>query len=146
MKTKYKNCAHLKPARTNEYTEGAEAIMEHHGLSLTISFLKTDYYFDDDKEPRNMFRWTLSNGNKRIWGNFGDSIADTENNERPTAYDILSCITKYDPGNFENFCSEFGYDSDSIRANKTYKAVKAEWEKISRICTEETLEALQTIN
>ena len=45
----------------------------------------------------------------------------------------MSCITKADPGTFEDFCSEFGYDTDSRQAEKTYKAVKREWEKVARV-------------
>lgn len=48
----------------------------------------------------------------------------------PSLYDVLACLTKYDPGTFENFCSDFGYDSDSISALKTYKAVCKEWQKV----------------
>ena len=51
----------------------------------------------------------------------------------PTEYDIVSCLTKSDPGTFEDFCSEFGYDTDSRQAEKTYKAVKREWEKVARV-------------
>ena len=51
----------------------------------------------------------------------------------PDEYDIITCLTKDDPGSFENFCSDFGYDTDSRSAEKTYKAVKAEWEKVLRV-------------
>ena len=37
---------------------------------------------------------------------FGQSIANA--GQTPRAYDILTCLTKYDPGTFENFCSDFG--------------------------------------
>ncbi len=30
----------------------------------------------------------------------------------PTAYDILACLTKYEVGTFDDFCSNFGYDTD----------------------------------
>lgn len=43
--------------------------------------------------------------------------------EPPTEYDVLACLTKNEVGTFENFCSEFGYDTDSRTAKKTYKAV-----------------------
>lgn len=63
----------------------------------------------------------------------------------PNAYDVLSCITKYDPGTFEDFCSDFGYDEDSRSAEKTYNAVCEEWENISLLFTYEEIEQLQEI-
>ena len=64
----------------------------------------------------------------------------------PRAYDILACITKYDPGTFEDFCSEFGHDQDSRSARKTWKAVCKEWKNVSKLFPEpEVLEALSEI-
>lgn len=63
----------------------------------------------------------------------------------PKPYDILSCLTKYDPGTFDSFCSEFGYDTDSMRANKTYLAVQKEYSDLSRLFNESELESMQEI-
>lgn len=63
-----------------------------------------------------------------------------------TAYDVLTCITKSDPGTFEDFCGEFGYDSDSKRAEQTYFAVQKEWAKVRRFFTPEELAEIQEIN
>lgn len=65
---------------------------------------------------------------------------------KPTCYDVLACMTHYDPGSFQNFCDEFGYSNDSIRALKTYLAVQDEWENLRRIFTSEQLEELAEIN
>ena len=64
----------------------------------------------------------------------------------PTAYDVLACLTKYDPGTFEDFCGEFGYDTDSRKAYKTYKAVKREWKNVAILFTDEQLDMLREIN
>jgi hypothetical protein len=64
----------------------------------------------------------------------------------PTAYDILACVTKHEVGTFEDFCSEFGYDTDSRKAEKTYQAVKEEYLNISRLFNEDELAELQEIN
>lgn len=63
----------------------------------------------------------------------------------PTAYDILACVTKYDPGTFEDFCSEFGYDEDSKMADKIYTAAMREYKQLERIFTHEQIEELQEI-
>lgn len=64
----------------------------------------------------------------------------------PSLYSVLACLTKYEVGSFENFCDEFGYDSDSITAKKTYKAVAKEYDKMCGLFNNEDLELLQLIN
>ena len=61
----------------------------------------------------------------------------------PNPYDILSCLTKYDPGSHKDFCSAFGYDEDSIKGLETYKAVMEEYLNVARVlgdCIEESQE------
>lgn len=64
----------------------------------------------------------------------------------PTAYDLLTCITKYDPGTFENFCGDFGYDSDSRRAERIYNSCVKEWNDVKSFFTEQELTELAEIN
>ena len=145
----YCNCEFLKESGPpSDYDKQIKAWLKKHGVKLTISYQATREYFPEDREVRNVYRWTLRRGNVRVWGTFGDSILDTQEDARPTAYDILSCLTKYDPGSFENFCSDFGYDADSIKAHRTYRAVASEWKKISRLLGEESdaLSELRDIN
>ena len=58
----------------------------------------------------------------------------------PNEYDVLACLEKYDPGTFENFCSEFGYDEDSRTAERIYIAVIKEYKDLTRIFTKEQIE------
>lgn len=64
----------------------------------------------------------------------------------PSAYDILACLTKYDPGTFENFCSDYGYDEDSRTAERIYFAVQKEYTQLARLFTPEQMEELAEIN
>ena len=65
--------------------------------------------------------------------------------ESPDAYDILACITKYNPGSFENFCDEYGYDTDSRTAEKIYNDVLNEWNSINRLFNDDEIEMLSEI-
>jgi len=65
--------------------------------------------------------------------------------EAPNAYSVLACLTKYDPGTFEDFCSEFGYDTDSKKAEKTYNSVVNEWNNIKALFNDAEIEELQEI-
>jgi hypothetical protein len=64
----------------------------------------------------------------------------------PTAYDLLTCLTKYEVGTFDDFCANFGYDTDSRKAEKTYKAVCEEYKKVCCIFSDDELTELQEIN
>lgn len=63
----------------------------------------------------------------------------------PSAYDVLSCLTKSDPGTFKDFCGDYGYNDDSIKAFETYRAVQDEWAAVGRMFND-CLEELQEIN
>lgn len=52
--------------------------------------------------------------------------------------DVIYCFCMdarayLDSKNFEDFCNNFGYDTDSIKALKTYKACKKQAEKCTRL-------------
>ena len=61
---------------------------------------------------------------------FHGSAHDAKENPQklPHIYDVLACVQKVDPGTFEDFCADFGYDTDSRKALATYEAVKKEYE------------------
>ncbi len=64
----------------------------------------------------------------------------------PTVYDVLASLTKYDPGTFKDFCGDFGYDTDSRSAEKTYKAVVDEYKNLTMLFNDEELELMAEIN
>lgn len=66
--------------------------------------------------------------------------------KEPTLYSVLACLQKYDVGSFEDFCGEFGYDTDSRRAKKTYKAVVKEYDKMCSLFNNDELELLAEIH
>ena len=136
----------------NEYTEKAEAFLKKHGIKFKA--VRTGYgpYFPDDKESRDIYRLELLRASFRR-GEYAPtskaqraSFRDTKNGEAPTAYDLLARITKSDPGTFEDFCGNFGYDTDSRRAERIYKGVCREWQKVQRFFTAEEIEELQEID
>lgn len=131
--------------KVNEYELQATNFMQATKTGISTSFHDHAKYFDTDKEERDIYKVTLTTPAGRYAFKFGQSITNSDQNTPPTAYDIFTCVTKYDPGTFDNFCSEFGYDTDSRSAEKTYKAVCREWKNISRLYTPEQLELMQEI-
>ena len=93
------------------------------------------------------WRLSLRRGTRGFSVSFGNSLRDSDyGNTPPTAYDLLACLTKYDPGTFSNFCGDYGTNEDSISGLRIYKAVRREWAKVSRFFTAAELEELAEIN
>jgi hypothetical protein len=88
--------------------------------------------------------WELlwNNERQKIYKELSQAKQDAE----VTAYDILSCLEKYEIGTFEEFCAECGYSNDSIRAYKTFIACDEQYKKLKRLFTEEQMEELCEIN
>ena len=124
------------------YQQQANDFATKHNIKLKINRTTYGYHFEEDEQKRYIFNCTLTRNRKRYTFNFGQSFA--AGNIKPTMYDILTCLTKYDPETFENFCSEYGYNTDSIKALNTYKAVKREFNGVNRLFGD-ILEELQEI-
>jgi len=62
-----------------------------------------------------------------------------------SAYDVLTCLQKSDVGSFKDFCSDFGYDDDSLKAHKTYKLVVEEYKNVLTLWSDEEIDLLQEI-
>ena len=124
------------------YQQQANEFATKNGIKLKINFSKYGKHFADDKESRYIFNCTLIRNRKKYTFNFGQSIA--ARNEAPTMYDILTCLEKYENANFDDFCSNYGYDNDSIKALKTYKAVSKEYKNVFRLFGD-IMEELQEI-
>lgn len=132
----------------SEYEIKADKFMKDTGSKMVVGspeYGKMPNW--DDKDSRYIFPITFVrkvNGETRQFSlKFGQSIAD--GNKKPTHYDVLACLTKSNPGSFENFCSDFGYNSDSRKAERIYNAVCSEWNSVDRLW-HDVLETLQDIN
>jgi hypothetical protein len=125
------------------YQKQAQDFATKHGIELIINSSDYKKHFQDDKEERYVFNCTLIYNRKRFTFNFGQSIQ--AGGEEPTMYDILTCMQKYEIGTFDNFCGDFGYDNDSIKAHKVYKAVVREYKNMLRVFGETILNEMQEI-
>lgn len=133
----------------NAYEQQAQDFLKKHGYKFAVRFVKLAKYWDDDKRSRHIYSLSLIRtygDKKRVSFNFGQSFDGTDKSEKPTAYDLLARIQKNDPGTFEDFCADFGYDTDSRKAEKTYRAVLNEWKKVAAFFNTEALDDLQEIN
>jgi hypothetical protein len=124
------------------YQQQANDFATATGTKLKINRTTYGYHFEEDEEKRYIFNCTLTRKGKRYTFNFGQSFSAEDT--PPTMYDILTCLEKYGYNSFHDFCYEYGYNEDSIKALKTYKAVQREFNGVNRLFSD-ILEQLQEI-
>lgn len=130
---------------TTTYDEQAESFLAKHGIRFraTLSDSKTVPWSDSEhsvcgskaEKSRHHYRVTLSkpeikNGamvkgrSARLTFDFWGCIADAEKGlTTVTPYDVLSCISSdvNCPETFADFCDEYGYEADSIKALQLFR-------------------------
>ena len=125
---------------------------------ITVRFVDDGYrpYFNPSDESRQVYKVYVSFNGKKTMFTYGDSIANWIHGKNPDnnleqykeyKNDILDCITSdyySECENFDDFCSEFGYDSDSRKAYKTYKAVQRQSEKLHKVFSDADIDQLRS--
>jgi hypothetical protein len=131
----------------SNYEQAADDFLAQTNTVLTAKFTAYKKHFADDIQSRDIFRITLKNNRHTFRFNFGQSINDSTGTgkNKPTSYDIISCLITTEVDSFDEFCSISGYDNDSRKAFKIYKDVKREWENIVKLFTPEEIKILQEI-
>lgn len=125
------------------YEQQAIDFAKKYNVKMSAKFIDHNKYFFNDDFTRDIYRITLSRNGQRMSFKFGQSVVNE--GIEPTLYEILSCLTKYDPYTFYDFCLEFGYDEDSRAAHKMYLEVKKEWYNVKRLF-DDCLDELREIN
>lgn len=128
---------------TTDYNKQATDFLNATSTTFKVKFYKHAKYFHEDEYLRDIYKISLIRGEKKHTFTFGQSIENK--GIQPSEYDILACITKYDPETFKDFCSEFGYNTNNRNAEKIYKAVCKEWAMVQDLWSEEEIELLREI-
>lgn len=129
----------------SSYQKQANDFLAKTGSTLSVRFLKHAKYFDEDKQSRDIYSCAIKRGKKSYKLKFGQSIFSSQKDEEPTPYDILSCLQKYDAGSFKDFCDNFGYDTDSRKAERAYNAICKEYKALAKMYSEEELSLMAEI-
>lgn len=124
--------------KTDIYTKQAEEFLKNTGTTIAIKFKEHGKHFPNDKDSRDIYTVTLAKDGRSYTFNFGQSIVKS-GVEKPTAYDILSCLSADCPDDFNDFCNEYGCDNDSRQAEATFKAVRTESENLERLYNNDEL-------
>lgn len=124
----------LHKSNIGEYEEGAIKVLEKYFSSFNIYRISHDFYFEGDKEKRDIYQIRIESKNgKQMIFKFGNSIDATLKGLMPSVYSIIACLQKYEVGTLQDFCNEFDYNIDSIKHNELYKAVCKEYSDFSSL-------------
>lgn len=145
--------------------------LEQTGSKLRITFEKTAPFFDDEKQDRDIYSVELSRGGRTYTFQFGQSVVCSArwrresalatskyafgpvppeqgnykpniDRRQPSAGSILRCLEMRSPGRFDDFCDEYGYDTDSRKAEKIWRACADQYLALADMYTPEEMEAL----
>ena len=126
-----------------DYQKQANNFAKKHGVTLEIGDQTQGNYWKDG--IRNRFECTLTRGKQSYEFEFTMGVGSTE---EPTMYDVLACMQKYDVGEFEDFCDDFGYNgrplSDYPEVMDIYNGVVSEFEAMEGLFSD-CMEELQEI-
>lgn len=145
----------------NEYDQQATDFLTRNGLKMriTLSDSKSPAWAKEGEETGHHYRVTISKGElpmiggvnrpppSRLVFDFWGSIADARKGKEPSAYDVLSCISgdAYTPETFADFCAEYGYEEDSIKALQQFRRCDRFAKRLRAFFTEAELTELSEI-
>lgn len=151
----------------NNYHKQATDFLEKFGITFEAINLGTEVSRIDNTRKNYRYLARFKRNGKEMEVEFHGSIADYEascdhyehvrrgsmerfiRGDKRRAilnpYDVLASLTKYNPGMFSDFCSEYGYDNDSRKAFTIYESVCEEWNQVSRFFTKQEIEEMQEI-
>lgn len=115
----------------SEYDKQAEEFAKKVGLKMKVLGFEWEYPEWDQECRHAKFKIRFSRNGKQWTLDFYQSR--TAGKKEPSIYDVLACLQKSEPGNFEQFCSEYGWDSDSRRSERIWKDVKREYKNVVRL-------------
>lgn len=134
-----------------EYQKQAKDFLESCNANMEITFVGTEINPNwGDARKRNKYIFTIITQLGAMRSYFWDSEYNTKRDIKPTEYDILACLEKYDVGTIDDFVREFGYEvherADVKRIENTYNAVVKEYQDLCRVFTPEQMEMLREID
>ena len=125
-----------------EYQKLARDFCKNTGTSVHFSFKGCNTCPWDEK-PHNQYSVTIKRNDEEMTVNFWDSLINTWEYRKPTAYDVLACLQKYDVGSaqcdddVEYFFQDYGIEirsyKDFKKAMETFKAVAKEYADVMRV-------------
>jgi hypothetical protein len=128
----------------NKKEELKMKLIDNIKLSLTRADHTAEDYKDEWKKTANKYKVRISYNKKSMTLTFYTGRGWKRDLNLEDILGIILLEASYYGYSFEDFAREIGYDPDSRKAEKIYKKIQKQTEKLNRIFTEEELEELLT--
>lgn len=137
-----------------EYDIQAAEFLKHAETKITISRIGEVKGFPFDSRDtmwRYKYQITLTRKKNQYRFTFYDSFHNWRNNKRPSRYDVLASLEKYEvPDTVEEFALEYGYmiedDREYKRVKHIWLACKKQYERLYDLFGADLMSELQEIN
>lgn len=135
----------------NEYELQAKKFLKNTNTKMSITYVDCSIPKNwNDGQYHNRYRISIKRNNQSMSFYFYDSVFNTQKGNRPTSYDVLSCLEKYEvSSDTQDFAKDFGYEinnkEDYKRVKKICNAVNKEYKNVIRVFGDvmEELEKIQ---
>lgn len=122
----------------------ARQFVVKHRVGFSAELTDRNPNMDGMPEGSTHWRCTLRKANRRLTVYFSQGPAISK---EPEAAEVLDCLASDAVGienarTFEEWCGEYGYDTDSRKAERTFKACETQAAGLRRILGEEAYKAL----
>ena len=122
-----------------DYNKEIIKILNKSGIETDIVYISKSYTNWDKDNLHNQYKVVLKRGNEQMQFDFWDSLYNTQNNIIPSTYDVIACLEWYDIYDFEDFCLNFGYNTDSIKAFEIYRTYQKQQKELFKLIPEEKI-------
>lgn len=123
-----------------DYEREMEKILNNAGVKVDIVYITKSFPKNWDNENlHDQYKILLTRGKKQMQFDFWASLHDTQENTKPTIYDVIACLEWYDIYDFESFCWDFGYDTDSRKALEIYLECEKQQKELFALIPEEEI-------
>lgn len=143
----------------HDYDRPVQKWLDAHNVTVKIEPAGTVFNpWGNEKHPQkhDQYSVTITRGKRSYSFTFTDSAANTANHgkpsdyydiptyrkaraqyKEPTPYDVLSCLTWYEPPNtLQGFIDDYGSSGNADKDLATWRAVTEEYNQIARLFTE----------
>lgn len=114
--------------------------LDRTGTTMRATFVEHAPFFDEDDEPRSVWRVSIRCGRRGFSVRFGQSIVASEQGLPPDAATVLACLPHDDPGSLDDFIDEHGScpaDDMTVREHRrlerAWKECRRQWKQIERV-------------
>lgn len=130
--------------KDRDEVQSIQAFINVQGLSMTCEWTDSNPNMEDSDRSMDHWKCRIRRGRRSMTLVF--SMGSGHYGSEPTLDQVLDCLASdsasVEQADFEEWCSELGYDPDSRKAERTYNVCKAQADKLKSLLGELAYEQL----